>query len=154
MPRISPIVAITIVALFAGPTSVARAVDTESKTEAPDLTPVRALIKAKEFASARDQLLKLAETTQHADVYNLLGFSLRKTGDYTRALTYYQKALDFDPDHKGALEYLGELYVETKQPEKAQLQLSRLVTLCPNGCEERDDLETAMREAGIPIAGR
>ena len=37
---------------------------------------------------------------RHADVHNLLGFSLRKTGDYA-------KALDFDADHKGAHEYLG-----------------------------------------------
>jgi Flp pilus assembly protein TadD len=42
-----------------------------------------------------------------ADVYNLLGFSLRKTGDHPRALTFYKKALDFDADHKGAHEYLG-----------------------------------------------
>lgn len=44
---------------------------------------------------------------RHADVYNLLGFSLRKTGDHPKALTFYKKALDFDADHKGAPEYLG-----------------------------------------------
>lgn len=130
-------------------TSVASAVDTPAAQDAPDLTAIRALIKAKDFATARDRLLRMVDQHQHADVYNLLGFSLRKTGDYRNALTYYQKALDFDPDHKGALEYLGELYVETKQPEKAKETHARLVKLCPSGCEEREDLEKAMQEAGI-----
>ena len=62
----------------------------------------------------------MLQTHQHADVYSLLGFSLRKTGDLKQAFTFYGKALDFDPQHKGALEYLGELYVETGQIEKAQ----------------------------------
>ena len=125
------------------------AVDTELSKDAPDLTEVRALIRVKDFANARDRLAKLADTHQHADVYNLYAFSLRKTGDYVNALTYYKKALDFDPDHKGAHEYLGELYVETKQPEKAREHLAKLVKLCPSGCEEREDLEKAMRDAGI-----
>ena len=34
---------------------------------------------------------------------------LRKTGDYTTSLSYYTKALDLQPDHKAAREYLGEL---------------------------------------------
>lgn len=132
-------------ALFAS--TAMYAADTQRSQSAPDLAAVRAKIKAKEFASARDELLKLADTHEHADVYNLLGFSLRKTGDYKRALTYYQKALDFDPKHLGALEYLGELYVETKQLEKAKAQLAKLVELCPQGCEERDDLEKAIAGA-------
>ncbi len=129
--------------------SSALAVDTPQKQDAPDLTGIRALLKAKDFAQARDQLLRLKDEVQHADVYNLLGFSLRKTGDYKTALTYYQKALDFDPNHKGALEYLGELFIETKQPQKAREQLAKLIVLCPTGCEERDDLEKSMRDAGL-----
>lgn len=124
------------------------AVDT-LESEGLDLAKPRALIKEKRFAEARDELFRLANSHQHADVYNLLGFSLRKTGDHRRALTYYQKALDFDPDHKGALEYLGELYVETKQPEKAKEQRAKLAKLCPTGCEELEDLDKAMRDAGI-----
>lgn len=129
----------------------ALAVDTETPKGAPDLLAVRAMIKQKDFAIARDELFRLADMHQHADVYNLLGFTLRKTGDYTRALTYYRKALDFDPNHKGAHEYLGELYVETKQPEKAREILTALIKLCPDGCEEREDLEKAMRDAGIAL---
>ena len=126
----------------------ALAVDTAVSKEAPDLSAVRAKIKAKDFKSALVDLNAMVDqNVQHADVYNLLGFSLRKTGDYAKALTFYKKALDFDAGHKGAHEYLGELYAETGQLAKAREQLAALEKLCPQGCEEREDLEKAIAEA-------
>jgi cytochrome c-type biogenesis protein CcmH/NrfG len=120
------------------------AVDNMSSTDAPDLTSVRAKIKAKDYAAALTELRDLAEDIQQADVYNLLGFTLRKTGDVKTSLTYYTKALELQPDHKAAREYLGELYVETGNMEKAREQLAVLAKLCPGGCEERDDLQKAI----------
>ena len=129
-------------------TSAALAVDTTTSKEAPDLTAVRAKIKAKDFRNALADLNGMVDRgVQHADVYNLLGFSLRKTGDYAKALTFYRKALDFDGEHKGAHEYLGELYVETGQLPKAREHLVVLERLCPQGCEERDDLAKAIAAA-------
>ncbi|MDX2203436.1 MAG: tetratricopeptide repeat protein [Hyphomicrobiaceae bacterium] len=137
--------AIAIAALLA--IAPAGAVDTESK-EAPDLSAVRAKIKAKDFKSALVDLnAMINDNVQHADVYNLMGFSLRKTGDLKTAYTFYRKALEFDPEHKGALEYLGELYVQTGEIAKARENLALLVKLCPSGCEEREDLEKAIAEA-------
>jgi tetratricopeptide (TPR) repeat protein len=86
-------------------------------------------------------------TNQHADVYNLMGFSLRKIGDTKQAYTFYRKALEFDPEHKGALEYLGELYVETGQVDKARENVTLLKKLCPGGCEELADLEHVIATA-------
>jgi tetratricopeptide (TPR) repeat protein len=127
----------------------AQAVDTPTTKEAPDLTAVRAKVKAKDFAGALADLNAMVEKgAQHADIYNLLGFSLRKTGDYPRALTFYKKALDYDADHKGAHEYLGELYAETGQLPKAREHLAILERLCPQGCEEREDLMKAITAAG------
>jgi tetratricopeptide (TPR) repeat protein len=120
------------------------AVDTITSRDAPDLASVRAKIKAKDFKAALAELTPMLATYQHADVYNLMGFSLRKTGDYKQAYTFYRKALDFDPNHKGALEYLGELYVETGQVDKAKENVTRLRELCPSGCEELADLEKAI----------
>jgi len=120
------------------------AVDNITSKDAPDLTSVRAKIKAKDFKAALAELTPMLATYQHADVYNLMGFSLRKTGDYKQAYTFYRKALDFDPNHKGALEYLGELYVETGQMDKAKENVARLRELCPSGCEELADLEKAV----------
>jgi len=120
------------------------AVDNMSITDTVDLASVRAKLKAKDYVAALNELRDLAEDNQQADVYNLLGFALRKTGDYTTALTYYTKALELDPNHKGAHEYLGELYAETGNLAKAREQLATLVRLCPRGCEEREDLQRAL----------
>src|SRR5205085_2022625 len=129
----------------------ALAVDNVTSRDAPDLTSVRAKIKAKDYKAALAELTPMLSTYQHADVYNLVGFCLRKTGDYQQAYTFYRKALDFDPAHKGALEYLGELYVETGQYEKAKENVTRLKQLCPSGCEELADLEKAVAAGGPKV---
>ena len=127
--------------------STAFAVDTQVSEDAPDLTAVRAKIKAKDFANAIVDLRKMAATTDHADVYNLLGFSMRKSGDMKGAALYYAKALDFDPEHKGALEYQGEMFVQLGRMDRAKVNLFKLVKLCTTGCEEREDLEKAIADA-------
>lgn len=127
---------------------VARAVDTVTSKDAPDLGTARQRIKAGDWAGAvADLNAKIDAGIQHADLYNLLGYSLRKSGDLKAAYTFYRKALEFDPDHKGALEYLGELHVETGDIAKAREQLAHLKKLCPDGCEELADLEKAIATA-------
>jgi tetratricopeptide (TPR) repeat protein len=127
--------------------SAAFAVDNMNSTDAPDLTSVRAKIKATDYRGALAELKTIADTSQHADVYSLMGFSLRKLGDYPTALTFYKKALDFDTNHKGAREYLGELYVDMGDLPKAREQLAVLTSLCPQGCEEREDLEKVLAKS-------
>ena len=122
----------------------AYAVDDIEGADAPDLTAVQAKIAAKDYKGALADLRDLAQDNQQADVYNLLGFTLRKTGDYQTSLTYYNKALELQPDHKAAHEYLGELYVETGDMAKANEQLASLQKLCPAGCEELSDLKQAI----------
>jgi tetratricopeptide (TPR) repeat protein len=142
---VTSIILSALIVLAATPfTGRALAVDTETSTHAPELASVRAKIKAKEYKAAVAELTPMLATHQHADVYNLLGFSLRKLGDYKQAYTFYQKALDFDPEHRSALEYLGELFVETGQLDRARENVARLRKLCPNGCEELEDLEVAI----------
>lgn len=134
-----------IVAGFSAVTAIpAFAVDNMQSTDAPDLTSVRAKIATKDYAGALAELRGLAEDNQQADVYNLMGYTLRKTGDYKTSLTYYTKALELQPDHKAAREYLGELYVETGEMAKAEEQVSTLKQLCPSGCEELEDLQKAI----------
>jgi tetratricopeptide (TPR) repeat protein len=130
----------------------ALAVDNITSRDAPYLASVRAKIQAKDYKGALAELTPMLETHQHADVYSLMGFALRKTGDYKQAYTFYRKALDFDPEHKGALEYLGELYVETGQVDKARENVVLLKKLCPGGCEELADLEKAIAAAPATTA--
>jgi tetratricopeptide (TPR) repeat protein len=81
----------------------------------------------------------------NADVNNQLGHSHRKLGHFDLSLKYYQKALSINPNHKGANEYLGELYVQTDQLAKAKTQLAKLAKVCGNKtCEEYVDLKKAI----------
>ncbi|EJT03930.1 hypothetical protein RCCGE510_17126 [Rhizobium sp. CCGE 510] len=143
---------IWLCALSAGFSAVtafpAFAVDNMQSTDAPDLTSARAKIDAKDYAGALTELRGLAEDNQQADVYNLMGYTLRKTGDYRTSLTYYTKALELQPEHKAAREYLGELYVETGEMAKAEEQMASLKQLCPDGCEELEDLQKAIAAKG------
>ena len=140
--------AFTFGAWLMAATLPALAVDTVSSSDAPDLTAIRAQIAAKDYVGAIAGLNGLIDQgVSHPDVYNLLGYSLRKSGDRKTALTFYQKALEFDPDHRGALEYLGELYVEMGDIGKAKDNLARLAVLCPQGCEELSDLQEAITKA-------
>jgi Flp pilus assembly protein TadD len=126
------------------------AADTATKPSgtAPDLEAVRAKIKAKEFKPAIVDLSALVDGgVQHPDVFSLLGFSYRKSGDRTNGALFYRKALDLDPLHKGALEYQGEMFVEMGDLPKARANLAKLAQLCPSGCEEREDLEKDIKEA-------
>ena len=109
----------------------------------------RAKVKAKDWAGAIAELKRIAQGTTHADIYSLLGFALRNAGDIAEAKIYYAKALDFDPEHKGAHEYLGELYLKINDMAKAKEQLAILEKLCPRGCEELDDLRQHIAEASV-----
>jgi tetratricopeptide (TPR) repeat protein len=115
-----------------------------SSAGAPDLSRARELIAAKDYKAALANLSGY-ESSQHPDVFSLMGYSYRKSGDRPRAFEYYAKALAGNPDHRGALEYQGELYIEVGQIDKAKANLVHLKRLCPTGCEELDDLEDALK---------
>jgi tetratricopeptide (TPR) repeat protein len=76
----------------------------------------------------------------HPDILNYMGFANRKLGHYDLAMDYYRQALTLNPDHVGATEYLGELYLELGRRDEARAQLARLDQLCPYGCAAREEL--------------
>jgi hypothetical protein len=55
-------------------------------------------------------------------------------------MTYYTKALNKEPNHLGANEYMGELYLEMNDLPKAEERLAVLKSACGD-CDEYDDLE-------------
>jgi Flp pilus assembly protein TadD len=79
-----------------------------------------------------------------ADAHNLMGFALRQLKRFPEARRHYDEALRLQPNHRAALEYYGELFVETGDLEAARALLTRLVQLCPRGCTERAGLEKAI----------
>lgn len=132
--------------------SGAMGADTAPSTDLPDLAQVRAQIYSGDYQAAADRLLELSKTVRHADLYNLLGFSLRHLKRYDEAARWYKEALWYDPGHRPALEYQGELFVETGDFPRAENNLKLLRLLChPDGCPEIGKLEAALRAAGRPV---
>jgi|SRR6185369_16126635 len=99
-------------------------------------------VQAGDYLSAIPMLQQVAaDDPSNADALNELGFSLRKVGRLPESLDAYKKALALNPSHIDANEYLGELYLVMKRPDLAKQQLDVLAKLCPNGCEQRNDLQ-------------
>ena len=112
-----------------------------TKNVATELASIRKMIDEKNFAGALAALKKAdQEFANNADINNLLGFSSRKLKLYKPAGVYYAKALKINPKHLGALEYQGELFVETKRISDAKKNLAKLKSLCGVTCEEYLDL--------------
>ena len=109
------------------------------------LSEADALIKQKNFTAALN-LLKQADSAyaNNADVNNLLGFSSRNLKQLSASARYYQKALRINPNHLGALEYQGELFLQTKKVSAAKKNLAKLKQLCGVNCEEYLDLKKAI----------
>ncbi|MGQ0675645.1 MAG: tetratricopeptide repeat protein [Rhodospirillales bacterium] len=98
-------------------------------------------VKAEKYRDAIELLKKVvAKEPKKADAWNHLGYSQRKTGQLDDAFKSYAAALDIDSRHKGAHEYLGELYLMTDNLPKAEETLKKLQALC-GGCDERKELE-------------
>jgi Flp pilus assembly protein TadD len=114
------------------------------------LTAARKAIEAKDWSKALFELNQAArDEPRNADVHNLLGYTHRKraTPDLPKAFEHYKRALDLNPNHKGAHEYIGEAYLMDKKPAEAEKHLATLEKLCGNKtCEEYADLAKAIAD--------
>ncbi|MFT5219420.1 MAG: tetratricopeptide (TPR) repeat protein [Planctomycetota bacterium] len=118
-----------------------------------NLEPVLEMIENGQFDAAIDFLhTELDYDPDNADILTLLGFSYRKSRNFEDAMTYYEWAIKSEPEHRGANEYLGELYLETNQIDKAVEQLNKLESLCSVGCREygvlKDAIDNFQKTAG------
>lgn len=132
-------------ALAVGGTAAPSASLRNSTPEERQMMRAEALIRVQDFETAIVVLEDiLRREPRSADALNWLGFSHRKLGRFDEALAHYEKALAIDPRHRGANEYLGELYLQMGQPEKAELRLAVLAEACGPGCEEYAELKDAI----------
>jgi Tfp pilus assembly protein PilF len=119
----------------------------EYKSKKSPLAPFQKLISDEQYQQAISELDKaLKDDPDNADMLNLMAYSHRKLQHFDIALDYYQKALQIEPRHRGANEYLGELYLQTGQLDKAEERLEVLDKECFFGCEEFDELEEAIAD--------
>jgi hypothetical protein len=122
------------------------AADSEPAAGAKDkLAGARALIADNKWVAAIDEL-KRVDDRGSADWNNLMGYSHRKakTPDYAAAERYYDAALRIEPQHRGALEYSGELYLMTGDLAKAESRLAALDKACRLPCDEFTALKKAI----------
>ena len=84
----------------------------------------------------------------HPDLLTYLGYANRKLGQYGTAAGWYRAALAVAPDHRGALEYYGELKLERGDRHGALAHLARLEQICGFGCVQADELRVQIAEAG------
>jgi Flp pilus assembly protein TadD len=101
----------------------------------------------KDWAEAA-RLFKRAEVRHpdHADLQNILGFAYCNQKQYELAFKHYRRAIELDPRHRGAHEYIGETYLLTGDPAGAERHLAALRAICLLPCEELHDLERAIAQ--------
>ena len=92
----------------------------------------------------------LAVDPAHTPIYLDLAEAARREGLQGKAIRYYRDALKRDPENLAAISGEGEALVEKGAIEKARLNLSKLKSLCGNGCEEAEVLATAISRGPQP----
>ena len=125
---------ITILVSFIVSTSYSAGTDSGDETNyGKDFKSAIKLISKKKYDNAIEKLMDLVDVSSSdftkADVLNEIGFAFRKNNDLDNASKYYLMALKEDPNHLGALEYQGEMFVDLGQKDKALANLNKLKDL-------------------------
>jgi len=140
--------ALTLALTGALATGSAHAMGSDSGSDKPmdpNYSAAKQLIDDGKYAEAIPLLEKVvASDDKNANAYNYLGYSNRQLGNHDAALTHYQTALALEPRHRGANEYLGELYLTLGDLEKAEERLDVLDGACFFGCDEYTELKEAI----------
>ncbi len=113
----------------------------------PDYASGRKAIEAKEWPAAIRLLGSAAlRDTRNSDIQNLLGFAYRNSGDLAAAFRHYNRALQLNPRHRGAHEYIGEAYLMVGNLAKAEEHLAALRRICLIPCDEQGQLEARIAQ--------
>jgi tetratricopeptide (TPR) repeat protein len=86
------------------------------------------------------------KTPRNADIQNYLGYAYRHAGQFDLAFKHYERALQLNPRHRGAHEYVGEAYLLVNKLAKAEEHLAALQKICLIPCEEYEDLKKTIAE--------
>ena len=113
----------------------------------PDYAAGRHAIDTRDWGIALTRLSAAAlRDTSNADIQNYLGYAYRQRGQLELAFKHYKWALQLNPRHRGAHEYVGEAYLMVNDLTKAEEHLAALETICLVPCEEYEDLRKAITE--------
>jgi Flp pilus assembly protein TadD len=113
----------------------------------PDFAAGKSAIAAKDWSAAITALSSAAlRDTRNADIQNYLGYAYRQSGRLQPAFEHYARALQLNPRHRGAHEYMGEAYLLVNNVAKAEEHLAALERICLIPCEEYEDLKKAVAD--------
>ncbi|MCM2276376.1 MAG: tetratricopeptide repeat protein [Candidatus Didemnitutus sp.] len=112
-----------------------------------DYAAGRKAVEAKNWSEAVARLRKAeVRNPDSADLHNFLGYSYRNLKQFDPAFRHYKRAIEIDPRHRGAHEYIGEAYLMTGDLPNAEKHLKALREICLLPCEELTDLEKAVAQ--------
>ena len=121
--------------------------DPDLATRDADYAAGKRAVEKKDWAEAVRLFQRTAvRNPDHADLQNILGFSYRNLKQFEPAFKHYRRAIELDPRHRGAHEYIGETYLMTGDLPGAEKHLAALREICLLPCEELKDLERAIAE--------
>ena len=121
--------------------------DPDLATRDADYAAGKKAVEKKDWAEAARLLERAAlRNPEYADLQNYLGYSYRNLKQFDLAFKHYRRAIELDPRHRGAHEYIGETYLLTGDLAGAERHLAALKEICLLPCEELKDLERAIAE--------
>ena len=118
--------------------------------------------EARDWDGVIEHMAKVVAANPAYDmVWTRLGYAWRRLGNYEKSLAAYDEALKLNPSNRGALEYLGEAYLQMGRIDDARKVAARLVGEClkaspsaatdkfPEGCEEMALLKRNFEALGL-----
>jgi tetratricopeptide (TPR) repeat protein len=113
----------------------------------PDFAAGKVAMEKKDWKEAVKRFHQTAlREPDNADVQNFLGYGYRNLRELDLAFKHYKRAIELNPRHRGAHEYIGEAYLIVNDMPNAEKHLAALREICLLPCEELADLETAIKQ--------
>jgi Tfp pilus assembly protein PilF len=107
------------------------------------------LIELGLYGEADDALSQVYDIAPSADILKLIAYVAVKKGEYLRAETAYQTALEMDPHHTPSLFSLGWMYTNANRWEDLRKILDRLneIPLDTEAAGRREELRVRLEDA-------
>ena len=108
----------------------------------PDYAAGKQALERKDWREAARRFGQAAlRDPNNADLQNYIGYSYRNLKQLDLAFKHYKRALELNPRHRGAHEYIGEAYLMVGDLANAREHLAALESICLLPCEELSDLK-------------
>lgn len=98
-----------------------------------------AQIKKTSAPVAKDSVSEKQRTMEFWELYNQAS-RLRVAGKFQRAKHKYEKAVQLNPDHRGTLYYLGNIYLRERKYQKAEKDWLKLIKVNPKSARAASQL--------------